>query len=365
MTFQLDILPVKSWLPNIDNPLLVAGPCSLESEEQTLATARELVKDKRVFIFRGGVWKPRTRPGSFEGVGKVGLEWMKRVKEETGLPVATEVANAFHTEECLKAGIDVMWVGARSTGSPFVVQEIADVLKGTDSVVMVKNPMNPDLSLWMGAIERLNKVGIKKLVGIHRGFSPYQETKYRNYPGWKTYIELRRSMPNLPIICDPSHISGKREYLYDISQKAFDMGFDGLIVESHIDPSKALSDKEQQLTPSDLKTLLDKLVIRKHHIANSEYESKLDMLRSRIDTLDAELIEILSARAEIVNQIALYKKTNNVMALQIDRWTKMMNDRVKLSSKLNLDPVFIKILFQLIHEDSVRQQTELIDKEEL
>jgi chorismate mutase len=365
MTFQLDILPVKSWLPNIDNPLLVAGPCSLESEEQTLATARELVKDKRVFIFRGGVWKPRTRPGSFEGVGKVGLEWMKRVKEETGLPVATEVANAFHTEECLKAGIDVMWVGARSTGSPFVVQEIADVLKGTDSVVMVKNPMNPDLSLWMGAIERLNKVGIKKLVGIHRGFSPYQETKYRNYPGWKTYIELRRSMPNLPIICDPSHISGKREYLYDISQKAFDMGFDGLIVESHIDPSKALSDKEQQLTPSGLKTLLDKLVIRKHHIANSEYESKLDMLRSRIDTLDAELIEILSARAEIVNQIALYKKTNNVMALQIDRWTKMMNDRVKLSSKLNLDPVFIKILFQLIHEDSVRQQTELIDKEEL
>ena len=363
MSIELDILPVKSWLPSIDNPLLIAGPCSLETEEQTLATARELAKDKRVFVFRGGVWKPRTRPGSFEGIGSIGLEWLKRVKEETGLPVATEVANAQHTEECLKAGVDVVWIGARSTGSPFAVQEIAGVLKGTDTVVAVKNPMNPDLSLWMGALERLNRVGIRKLVGIHRGFSPFQETKYRNYPGWKTYIELRRSMPNLPIICDPSHIAGRREYLYEISQKAFDMGFDGLIIESHIDPSCALSDKEQQLTPADLFKLLDKLVIRAEHSTNTEYETQLDLLRSRIDSLDTELIELLAARNEIVKQIAMYKKNNNVMALQIDRWTKMMNSRVATASKMELDPVFIKILFQLIHEDSVRMQTELIDNE--
>jgi chorismate mutase len=363
MSTQLDILPVKSWLPHIDNPLLIAGPCSLESEEQALATARELVKDKRVFVYRGGVWKPRTRPGSFEGVGSIGLEWLKKVKEETGLLVGTEVANAQHTEECLKAGIDVLWIGARSTGSPFVVQEIADVLQGTDSIVAVKNPMNPDLALWMGALERLNRVGITKLVGIHRGFSPFQETKYRNYPGWKTYIELRKELPNLPIICDPSHIAGQREYLYEISQKAFDMGFEGLIIESHIDPSCALSDKEQQLTPAELAKLLDKLIIRNQHSSNTEYETQLDLLRSRIDALDTELIETLAARNEIVKQIAMYKKNNNVMALQIDRWTKMMNTRVDIGTKMSLDPVFIKILFQLIHEDSVRAQTELIDEE--
>jgi chorismate mutase len=351
-------------MPETVYPLLIAGPCSLESEEQALSTARELVKDKRVHVYRGGVWKPRTRPGSFEGIGSIGLEWLKKVKAETGLLVGTEVANAQHTEECLKADIDVLWIGARSTGSPFVVQEIADVLKGTDKVVMVKNPMNPDLPLWMGAIERLNRMGIKKLVGIHRGFSPFQETKYRNYPGWKSYIELRREMPNLPIICDPSHISGKREFVGEVSQKAFDMGFDGLMIESHIDPSCALSDKEQQFTPHDLGKLLDKLVIRQQSFSDAEYGNKLDSLRSRIDALDTEIMEILSGRAEIVKQIAEYKKTNNVMALQIDRWTKMMNTRLDIAEKLQLDRTFVKILFQLIHEDSVRMQTELIDKED-
>jgi len=364
MTLELDILPIESWLPQIDNPLLIAGPCSLETEEQTMATARELLKDKRVHVYRGGVWKPRTRPGSFEGIGSIGLEWLKEVKAETGLLVGTEVANAQHTEECLNAGIDVLWIGARSTGSPFVVQEIADVLQGTDTIVMVKNPMNPDISLWLGAIERLNRMGIKKLVGIHRGFTPYQETKYRNYPGWKSYIELRRTLPNLPIICDPSHIAGKREYVGEISQKAFDMGFDGLMIESHIDPSCALSDKEQQFTPQDLAKLLDKLVIRQQSFSDIEYGNKLDSLRGRIDTLDTELMEILSARNEIVKQIALYKKTNNVMALQIDRWTKMMNERLDIAGKLDLDATFIKTLFQLVHEDSVRMQTEVIDNED-
>lgn len=351
-------------MPETPYPLLIAGPCSLETEEQALSTARELAKDPRVHVIRGGVWKPRTRPGTFEGIGSIGLEWLQKIKAETGLMVGTEVANAQHTEEALKADIDVLWIGARSTTSPFVIQEIADVLKGSDKVVMVKNPMNPDLSLWMGALERLHAVGMKKLVGIHRGFTPYQETKYRNYPGWKTYIELRRSMPNLPIICDPSHIAGKREYVGEISQKAFDMGFDGLMIESHIDPSCALSDAAQQFTPSDLARLIDKLVIRQQNIDDMEFGTKLDQLRSRIDALDTELMEILSARSEIVNQIAEYKKTNNVMALQINRWSQMMNARVDTANKLKLNETFVKILFQLIHEDSVRQQTELIDKED-
>ena len=364
MTLELDLLPLSSWMPETPYPLLIAGPCSLETEEQALSTARELAKDPRVHVIRGGVWKPRTRPGTFEGIGSIGLEWLQKIKAETGLMVGTEVANAQHTEEALKADIDVLWIGARSTTSPFVIQEIADVLKGSDKVVMVKNPMNPDLSLWMGALERLHAVGMKKLVGIHRGFTPYQETKYRNYPGWKTYIELRRSMPNLPIICDPSHIAGKREYVGEISQKAFDMGFDGLMIESHIDPSCALSDAAQQFTPSDLGKLIDKLVIRQQNIDDMEFGTKLDQLRSRIDALDTELMEILSARSEIVNQIAEYKKANNVMALQINRWSQMMNARVDTAKKLDLNETFIKILFQLIHEDSVRQQTELIDKED-
>lgn len=364
MGIELDVLPIKSWLPNINNPLLIAGPCSLESEKQALDTARELVKDKRVYVYRGGVWKPRTRPGCFEGVGSIGIQWLRKVKEETGLLVGTEVANAQHTEECLKAGIDVLWIGARSTGSPFVVQEIADVLKGSDVVVMVKNPMNPDLPLWMGALERLNMVGIRKLVGIHRGFSPYQETKYRNYPGWKTYIELRRTIPNLPIICDPSHIAGKRQYVGEISQKAFDMGFDGLMIESHIDPSVALSDKEQQFTPADLAVLLDKLVIRQEFSDDEIYGSKLDQLRGRIDALDTELLETIAARIEIVKEIASYKRTHNVMALQIDRWTKMMNFRSEIANKMDLDPAMVKALFQLIHEDSVRLQTEFIDSDD-
>ncbi|MGE4586796.1 MAG: chorismate mutase [Mangrovibacterium sp.] len=363
MKIELDIRPVKSWLPQLDNPLLIAGPCSLETEEQTMETARMLAKDPRVFIFRGGVWKPRTRPGSFEGVGPVGLTWLQQVKRETGLAVGTEVANARHTEKALKAGLDIIWIGARSTASPFVVQEIANVLRGTDTVVMVKNPVNPDAQLWMGAFERLNRAGIKNLVGIHRGFTPFRETKYRNYPNWITFIELKRHLPNLPIICDPSHIAGKREYLFEIAQKAFDMGMDGLMLEAHCDPSCALSDKDQQLTPADLAKLLDKLVIRLESVNNREFENRLEMLRNRIDSLDKELLEILSSRSEISRQIGLYKKENNVTALQISRWTELMQERIHLGEKLNLNKTFVQILFQLIHEDSVRMQTEILDEE--
>src|SRR5674476_497692 len=287
-----------SHLPDFSR-LLISGPCSLESEEQTMATARELAKDKRVFVYRGGIWKPRTRPGSFEGMGSIALEWLKRVKEETGLLIGTEVANAQHVEECLKAGVDVMWIGARSTASPFVVQEIADVLKGTDQIIMVKNPVNPDVQLWIGALERLSQAGLKNLVAIHRGFTPFGESKYRNYPNWKTVIELRQLMPNLPIICDPSHISGKREYLFEISQKAFDLGLDGLMIESHIDPSCALSDKDQQVTPFELGKILDKLVIRYSSSNDPLFENMLDTLRSRIDGIDHEIIEILASRMEL------------------------------------------------------------------
>lgn len=363
MTLKLDINPIKAWMPNIDNPLLISGPCSLETEEQTMETARLLAKDKRVFVFRGGVWKPRTRPGSFEGVGSLGLKWLQQVREETGLPVGTEVANAQHTEEALKAGLDVLWIGARSTASPFVVQEIADVLKGTDTVVMIKNPVNPDVQLWMGAVERIYQAGIKNIVGIHRGFTPFRETKYRNYPNWKTFIELKRLLPNLPVICDPSHIAGTREYLFEISQKAFDMGMEGLMIESHRDPSCALSDAGQQLTPADLGKMLDKLVIRYENASNPEFDNQLDVLRNRIDAIDAELLEILASRVQIVKQIGEYKRDNNVTALQISRWTQLMENRVKLGKSMDVNETFVKILFQLIHEDSVRMQTEIMDQE--
>ncbi len=362
MGLQLEINPIKHWLPQINNPLIIAGPCSLETEEQAMETARMLAKDHRVFVYRGGVWKPRTRPGSFEGIGSIGLKWLQMVKAETGMPVGTEIANAQHAEEALNAGLDVLWIGARSTASPFVVQEIADVVKGTDAVVMVKNPVNPDVQLWVGAFERLHLAGIKNLVAIHRGFTPFRQTDYRNYPNWKTVIELRRLMPNLPIICDPSHIGGKREYLFDISQKAFDMGMDGLMIESHRDPSCALSDKEQQLTPSDLALLLDRLVIRNVTTDNKQFENQLELLRNRIDAMDTELLETLSSRMEIVRQIGQYKRDNNVTALQIGRFAELMDKRVKLGESLNLDGNFVQMLFQHIHEDSVRMQTEIMDK---
>ncbi len=363
MVTNLKVMPISHWLPKIDNPLLISGPCSLESEEQALSTARELAKDKRVFVYRGGIWKPRTRPGMFEGVGSIGLEWLKLVKQETGLMTGTEVANAQHVEECLKAGVDVMWIGARSTASPFVVQEIADVLKGTDQIIMVKNPVNPDVQLWVGALERLNQAGLKNLVAIHRGFTPFSETKYRNYPNWKTVIELKRILPNMPIICDPSHIAGKREYLFEISQKAFDLGLDGLMLESHIDPSCALSDKEQQVTPADLARILDRLVIRYSSSNDPQFENKLELLRGRIDGIDHEIMEILAQRNSIVKQIGSYKKENRVTALQINRWAEIMDDRSRLAEKLSLDDTFIKSVFQLIHEDSVRQQSEIMDKD--
>jgi len=363
MVTNLKVMPISHWLPKIDNPLLISGPCSLESEEQALSTARELAKDKRVFVYRGGIWKPRTRPGMFEGVGSIGLEWLKLVKQETGLLTGTEVANAQHVEECLKAGVDVMWIGARSTASPFVVQEIADVLKGTDQIIMVKNPVNPDVQLWVGALERLNQAGLKNLVAIHRGFTPFSETKYRNFPNWKTVIELKRLLPNLPIICDPSHIAGKREYLFEISQKAFDIGLDGLMLESHIDPSCALSDKEQQVTPADLAKILDRLVIRYSSSEDPQFENKLENLRGRIDSIDHEIMEVLAQRMGIVRQIGQYKKENKVTALQINRWAQIMEDRSNLAEKLDLDDAFVKALFQLIHEDSVRQQSEIMDNE--
>ena len=314
---KLDINPIKNWLPNINNPLLIAGPCSLETEKQAVETAKLLAKDPRVFIYRGGVWKPRTRPGSFEGVGSIGLKWLNTVKKETGLPVGTEVANAQHTEEALNAGIDVLWIGARSTASPFVVQEIADVIKGSDAIVMVKNPVNPDVQLWLGAIERVYQSGIKNIVAIHRGFTPFRDTAYRNYPNWKTVIELRRLMPNLPIICDPSHIAGKREYLFEISQKAFDMGMDGFMIESHIDPSCALSDAAQQLTPADLGKLLENwlsgMKVPVIRILKTSWMCYVTALMHLI----LNCWKLLSSRVEISKQIGLYKKKTMLLPCKL------------------------------------------------
>lgn len=359
MVSEMNILPISSWL-DTKYPLLISGPCSLETEEQVMSTAKELAKDERVQIFRGGVWKPRTRPGAFEGIGSVGLKWLAKVKEETGMLIATEVANAQHTREALAAGIDVFWIGARSTASPFTIQEIADELEGHDVIVFVKNPVNPDVQLWIGAFERLSRAGITKLGAIHRGFTPFQKTKFRNYPGWRTVIELKRLMPNLPIICDPSHIAGKRELLKEISQKSFDMGLDGLMVESHINPDVALSDASQQLTPSALGDLITDLRIKREHIDSPELENELELLRDRIDNLDTEIVEILSSRADLVKKIGEYKKASDVTALQIDRWTQMMDDRDALAEKLQVNRELVKSIFQIIHEESVRQQTDII-----
>lgn len=361
MSDLLNIKPIESWLDS-KYPLLVAGPCSLESEEQVIATARELAKDERVQVFRGGVWKPRTRPGSFEGVGTIGLEWLQMVKKETGMMVGTEIANAQHAEAALKADLDVLWIGARTTTSPFSIQEIAEALRGTNKVIMVKNPVNPDLQLWMGALERLSKEGQDKLVAIHRGFTPFKKTKYRNYPNWRTVIEMKRLMPNLPIICDPSHIAGSREFLQEISQKSFDIGLDGLMLESHIDPSVALSDKDQQLTPAALEELISTLTIRYENIDNPSVESQLSSLRDRIDSIDFELMELLASRFNLTQEIGEIKKGGNVTALQINRWSEMMDTRGELSQKLSLDSDLIKSIFQNIHEESVKIQSDILKK---
>lgn len=346
-------------LPGIEakRPIVIAGPCSAESEEQVMATAKQLAA-KGQKIYRAGIWKPRTKPGGFEGIGVEGLPWLKQVKKETGMYVSTEVATAQHVYECLKAGIDMLWVGARTTANPFAVQEIADALKGVDIPVLVKNPVNPDLELWIGALERISNAGLKRLGAIHRGFSSYDKKIYRNLPQWHIPIELRRRLPELPIFCDPSHIGGKRELIAPLCQQAMDLNFDGLIVESHCNPDCAWSDASQQITPDVLDYILNLLVIRNE----TQTTESLSQLRKQIDECDDNLIQELSKRMRIAREIGTYKKEHNVTVLQSVRYNEILEKRGAQGEQCGMDAEFIKHVFEAIHEESVRQQMEIINK---
>ena len=352
-----------SWCKEcMTRPLIIAGPCSAESEEQVMLTAHAL-KEKGVGIFRAGIWKPRTRPNAFEGVGSEGLKWMRRVKEETGMLTATEVANVKHVYEALKNGIDIIWIGARTSANPFAVQDIADALQGVDIPVLVKNPVNPDVELWIGALERINNAGITKLAAIHRGFSTYDKTLFRNDPQWQIPIELRRRVPDLPIINDPSHICGNRHLLYDVSQKAMDLNFDGLIIESHINPDKALSDAKQQITPDVLEELIDKLILRQSG-EGLEVELNLAELREQVDKLDDKLINLFDKRMKVVEEIGRHKKENNLTILQTQRWDDILKKRLNLGTKKGLSEEFISRVFRSIHQESINHQTVVMNTKE-
>ena len=338
-------------------PLVIAGPCSAETEEQVLSTAKELAA-KEIKIFRAGIWKPRTKPGGFEGVGSVGLPWLKRVKEETGMYTGIEVATREHVFEALKAGIDLLWIGARTTANPFAVQEIADALKGTDIPVLIKNPVNPDLDLWIGAIQRIYGAGIHRIGVIHRGFSSYDKKIYRNLPLWHIPIELRRRYPDLPIFCDPSHIGGKRELLASLSQQAMDMNFEGLIIESHICPDEAWSDASQQITPDVLDYMLNMLVIRDV----TQTTENLTELRRQIDEVDDSLLEILSKRMRISREIGVYKKEHNMPILQSPRYVEILENRTKTGASMDLSTDFVEKILKEIHEESIRQQVIVMNR---
>ena len=362
MGATLDILPMSSWVDTGGKPLVIAGPCSAETEDQVRDTVRQIKAEGYANVIRAGVWKPRTRPGSFEGMGEAALPWLVDAKKETGLPIAVEVATPQHIELALKYGVDILWVGARTTVNPFNVQDLADALQGVDVPVLIKNPVNPDLALWIGAFERINRAGIKKLGAIHRGFSNAQETKYRNSPMWNIAIELKTMFPELPMIGDPSHMAGKRAYLFELAQRALDLNYDGLIIESHRDPDKAWSDASQQLTPHALGEMLHELHVRKAEYG-TDYQSQLDTLRSKLDNLDRELLEALGTRMSLVEQLGEYKRDNNVAVLQMDRWRQLRKNRADLGKQLNLYPDFVEELFELIHMASIRKQTEVMNNE--
>lgn len=343
-----------------ERPLLISGPCSAESEEQVIETARALA-EIGINIFRSGIWKPRTRPDQFEGMGSVALPWLKRVKEETGMMTATEVANVWHVKEAINHGVDILWIGARTTANPFAVQEIADALRGYNIPVFVKNPINPDIELWIGALQRLNKVGINSLVAIHRGFSYFGDSSYRNPPQWEIPIELKRRIPEIPIITDPSHICGSKDLLFNVSQTAMDLDFDGLFIESHINPDKALSDKDQQLTPSALKKLLDRLILRNPDVKTSKQIESLDGLRRQIDQWDEELLRVLRSRMAISEQIGSYKKKENITILQTNRWSEILEDRLNKAKDLGLSEEFVIKVFKQIHQESINFQNKVMN----
>lgn len=358
---NLDITPVNQWLPNVTRPLIISGPCGAETEEQVMATARGIAALDRVSIFRAGIWKPRTRPNSFEGVGSIGLKWLRRVKEETGLLTAVEVANAYHVEEALNSGVDILWIGARTTVNPFSVQEIADAVKGVDIPVMVKNPLHADLQLWIGALERVNNAGIKKMIAVHRGFFSSEKKKYRNAPLWEMPIELKSICPQLPIICDPSHICGRVDLLQQVSQKALDLDMFGLMIESHVNPKAALSDAKQQVTPSELENLLNSLTLRESTSDNVEFTNQLQQLRSLIDEIDEDIFRTFRRRMDVIEKIGEYKRDNNVTILQIERWLEILRTRTAWGEANGMSAEFVKKVCQLMHKESIRKQTDIMN----
>ena len=356
----MKIETLDSWGFGSRRPMMIAGPCSAETEEQLMDTCKQ-IKEVGINIARAGIWKPRTRPNNFEGVGHEALKWVQNVKKETGLYFSIEVGNPQHVEAALKHDIDMLWIGARSTVNPFTVQEIAEALRGVDIPVLVKNPINPDLALWIGAMERLWHVGITKIGAIHRGFSSFQKTSYRNLPMWRIPIDLKNQMPDVPLICDPSHISGSRDHIFDVSQRAIDLDYDGLMIETHRDPDNAWSDAAQQVTPTSLGNILRNLKYRKPTSEDKEFITHLEELRHQIDHVDKELYEIIAQRMDIVEEIGQYKKRNNVTVFQKNRWKEISDSRRQWAEKLNLNPDFMAELFKVIHDASIKRQETILN----
>lgn len=348
---------------NQKKPILIAGPCSAETEDQVIETAVRLAKTGKIDVLRAGIWKPRTRPGAFEGIGAKGLPWLQKAKELTGLPIAVEVAKTSHVELCLEFGVDILWIGARTTVNPFAVQEIADALRGIDIPVLLKNPINPDLALWLGGMERLQKVGLTKLGAIHRGFSSAGEKIYRNRPQWQIAIDFKTAMPEIPMINDPSHITGRRDLLHKVAQKAMDLNFDGLMIESHITPDTAWSDAAQQITPEVYGQLISDLIIREYDPKDLKEKTKLDRLRKEIDMIDEEIMGILASRMKIAREIGMYKKENNMTILQSERWKEVLSKFVERGTQNGLSEEFITRVIKSIHDESIEQQEKIMEGE--
>ncbi|HLW31404.1 MAG TPA: bifunctional 3-deoxy-7-phosphoheptulonate synthase/chorismate mutase type II [Aequorivita sp.] len=353
---------LRGWLDamKLNHPLVIAGPCSAETEEQVLKIAHQL-KNTDTSVLRAGIWKPRSRPGNFEGVGALGLKWLQRAKQETGLLITTEVANPHHVELALEHDVDILWIGARTTVSPFMVHEIAEALKGTDRIVLVKNPVNPDLALWLGAVERLYEAGVSKLGVIHRGFSNYEKTRYRNNPEWQLPIDLQNRFPDLPLLLDPSHIAGKRDIIFDLCQTALDLNYDGLMIETHYDPDNAWSDSEQQITPAALKEITAKLKVRKTEGEAIEFKNQLNTLRTQIDLIDDQIMDLLGKRMKIVDNIGVLKKSNNVAILQVKRWNEILNRMILEGEHNRLSEEFVLKIYKAIHQESINHQKKIIN----
>ncbi|MBQ9889337.1 MAG: bifunctional 3-deoxy-7-phosphoheptulonate synthase/chorismate mutase type II [Bacteroidales bacterium] len=356
MERRLELTPVNEWgFFTLPKPMIIAGPCSAETEEQVMETAKGL-SDLGIHVFRAGIWKPRTHPGSFEGVGVPGLKWMQKVKRELGMKICTEVACERHVFECIKHNVDMVWIGARTSANPFLMQEIADALQDTDIPVLVKNPVNPDIDLWIGALERLNRAGVHKLGVIHRGFSSNEKLKYRNAPGWNIAVEFRTRYPELPFFADPSHMGGSRDYILELSQRALDLGLDGLMIESHCNPSCALSDAAQQLTPAAVKDMLGKIVVRETYSESSDFKERLAQLRAQIDVLDENILYTLKQRMDVSRAIGQCKRENNVAIVQASRWDKVLESVISRGGEYGLSEDFVKAVFNAIHDASVAAQ---------